>query len=406
MLKIEAKPMDHGIEGVEYHSHHPYTPTQMNGEIRIAIQHQDLITLPSQSFLCIEGRFLTQNDTVPTRATITNNPFMFLFDEVRYELCGSEIERVRHPGITTSMKGYTSYRGCSQNYHETYGWSSNPHNNLISADGYFSTCIPLSTIFGFCEDYDKVIVNVKQELILIRSQTDDNCYLAPEIQQEGQATRERCKFQITSLTWRVPYLTVSTQHRLALYKILQKEKSVKVNFRCWEIYEYPLLPTTEKQIWNVKTAPQVEKPRWVMLAFQTERKSSPTKSASEFDHCNLINAKLYLNSKSYPYDDLNVNFDQNKFSLLYKMYADFQKEYYGTVVSPLLSLANFKNMGPIVVLDCSKQSESIKSGPIDILIEFESSKPFPANTAAYCLIIHDRACEYNPLTNVIRRMVV
>lgn len=412
MLDVDTKPVDPpAVEGVEYHSHLPYTPTQLRDEIRIAIQYQDLITLPSQSFICIEGRFLKEDGSgKPNRATISNNAFMFLFEELRYEICGTEIERVRNPGITSTMKGYTSFKQSSENMLEIYGWSKDPNGNLISNDGYFSVCIPLNTIFGFCQDYQKAILNVKQELVLIRSRRDENCYVSPEIppaQAEAQPTRERAKFELSALSWRVPYLTLSVYHRLSFLKLVEKEKRIKISYRCWEIYEYPLLPTAEKQMWNVKTTPQVEKPRFVMLAFQTGRKNTLDKTASEFDHCNLINVKLYLNSKSYPYDDLNINFNRNQYSSLYKMYVDFQNEYYNNgMISPLLSMNDFKSKGPIVVLDCSKQNESIKSGPIDVLLEFEASQPFPAETTAYCLIIHDRSCEYNPFTNVIRRMVV
>lgn len=412
MLKFDVKAPEQGIEGVEYHSHHPYSPTQLTDEIRIAIQHQDLVTLPCHSFIHMEGRFVKEDGSAkPTSATITNNAFMFLFDEIRYDLCGVEIEKIRNPGITSTMKGLVSFKQSSQHAIENYGWSSDPNKNLISEEGYFAVCIPLNTIFGFCEDYIKAIVNVKQELILTRSRRDENCYLSPLVAAAGSGasdgTREKVKIVLSSLSWRVPYLTLSAQYRLTLSRHLQKSKSIPMNFRCFDLYEYPLLPSSDKQLWNVQTAPQIEKPRFVLLAFQTKRKYSRDKSASEFDHCNLINTKLYLNSKSYPYDDLNVNFDRNQYSLLYQMYMNFQRAYYDTVeTSPLLSFSDFKSKGPLVVLDCSRQSEAIKTGPIDVSLEFEASQPFPADTSAYCLIIHQRSCEYNPLTNVVRRMVV
>ena len=35
-----------------------------------------------------------------------------------------------------------------------------------------------------------------------------------------------------------------------------------------------------------------------------------SEDASRFDHCKLTNAKLYLNTECYPYDDLNLDFDK------------------------------------------------------------------------------------------------
>ena len=39
-----------------------------------------------------------------------------------------------------------------------------------------------------------------------------------------------------------------------------------------------------------------------------------------FDHCKLTNEKFYPNSEFYPYDDLNLNFDKYKTTILYDMY--------------------------------------------------------------------------------------
>ena len=55
---------------------------------------------------------------------------------------------------------------------------------------------------------------------------------------------------------------------------------------------------------------------------------------SRFDDCKLTNAKLYLNSECYSYDDLNLDFDKNRCAILqghdlYDLYARFCKGYYG-----------------------------------------------------------------------------
>lgn len=57
------------------------------------------------------------------------------------------------------------------------------------------------------------------------------------------------------------------------------------------------------------------------------------------------------------------------------------------------------------MLDCSKQNESIKSGPMDILLDFETSKDNYDSTLAYCLIIHDKSSTHAPSTNMIRKVV-
>jgi len=87
------------------------------------------------------------------------------------------------------------------------------------------------------------------------------------------------------------------------------------------------------------------------------------------------------------------------------MYSRFQTAYYGKEAEPLLSKMEFLNYAPLLVIDCSKQHELLETGPVDVHLEFESHENFPAETTAYCLIIHDRKVDYSPLGgDVIKRV--
>lgn len=172
-----------------------------------------------------------------------------------------------------------------------------------------------------------------------------------------------------------------------------------------DLYEYPLLQSTTKHSWTVKTATQLEKPRYVIFALQSARKNIMSRDVTVFDDCNLTNVKLYLNSEFYPYDDMNLDFDRNKYATLFDMYARFRKSYYGyDCYETLLTVSAFITKGPFVVIDCSRQNESIKSGTMDVRIEFDCKENVPFNTTAYCLILHDRVVEYCPLSNVVRKI--
>ena len=56
----------------------------------------------------------------------------------------------------------------------------------------------------------------------------------------------------------------------------------------------------------------------------------------------------------------------------------------------MLQKSHFKEHVPLIFLDCSKQNQFLKQASVDVRLEFESAENFPAETAAYCLIIHDR----------------
>ena len=99
----------------------------------------------------------------------------------------------------------------------------------------------------------------------------------------------------------IPYNKPADQRKIYLLNLIARDTRIPISFRTWELYEYPLLPATSKQIWTVKTSTQLEKPLYVVVEVQTARENSVNKNASHFDHCNIRRIKLFLNSQSYPY---------------------------------------------------------------------------------------------------------
>lgn len=391
---------DESIVHCEIHAHQPYASSTFNNsdEIRIAVQHQDLSVLPSKSSLHISGRLTKATGNVAAATTtLVNNAICHLFDEVRYELNGIEIDRNKNVGLTSLMKGYVSRNPGQSSLMENTGWLDIEESKKLTSDGYFDVCIPLSLMFGFAEDYHKIVINAKHELILSRSKSDVNAVI--------QTAVEEFKITIHKVEWLLPYVTISDQRKIKLLNFIAKDVPIPISFRTWELYEYPLLPTTTKHVWTVKTSSQLEKPRYVILGFQTGRKNKPDKNASHFDHCKISDVKLYLNSQSYPYGSLNLNIDQNQYALLYEMYANFQSTYYSKETEPLLNKSEFLQYAPLIVIDCSKQNDSLKTGPVDVRVEFEAKNNFPAETSAYCLILHDRIVEYNPISGGVRKLV-
>lgn len=74
--------------------------------------------------------------------------------------------------------------------------------------------------------------------------------------------------------------------------------------------------------------------------------------ATLFDNCTLSNMKLYLNSEFYPYNDMNLDFDKNRWAVLYEMYARFGREYYGFKYAlPNLTIVNFLHCDFFVIAE-------------------------------------------------------
>ncbi|RLU18528.1 hypothetical protein DMN91_008885 [Ooceraea biroi] len=293
---------------------------------------QDLYTLPCQSFLYVEGKLTTNRAIEGSNVVLGNNCVPFMFDEIRYELDGVKSDRNKNVGMTSTLKNYT----------------------LLTLDRGV-------TLVGFCEDYKRVVINARHELILIRSRNDNNSLL-------GDPALEP-KIELLKIQWRMPHVLLNEVNKLSMLRALESGRYLSMTFRSWDLYEFPLLQSTTKHSWTVKATTQLEKPQYVIFALQTGRKNVMSQDVTIFDDCKLTNVKLYLNSERYPYDDLNLNFERNKYAILYDMYSRFRRAYYGyDYAEAYLTTTNFLLRGPFVVIDCSRQNESIKSATVDTIV--------------------------------------
>ena len=77
---------------------------------------------------------------------------------------------------------------------------------------------------------------------------------------------------------------------------------------------------------SVKTAP--EKPKLIIVGFQTDKDGNQTKNPSTFDYANLNNSYVTLNSDRYPAIDYNLSFSNEKLSRVFGDAALFGVEFF------------------------------------------------------------------------------
>lgn len=397
ILNVNQKAsFDNSISGVEMHSYQSYNTTFNNSdEIRIVIQKQDLIIHAADSYIYIEGTFLNADDgKASTTSHLVQNPMCHLFDDVQYLINNVSLDRTKNPGISSTMKQYVSLN--KDNLHGVHhtGWFDK--DSKLCANGHFSFCVPLKNLFGSAEDFSKVFINAKHELILIRSRSDDNAMLI--------TNKEKMKLSINKVMWKVSHVKPSDLEKLRILRLIDNNTTLQIYFRNWELFEFANLPLTDKTLWTIKTTSQLETPRFVIVGFQTNRKNNVALNSSLFDHIDLRNIRLHLNSESYPYHSLDLNFENNQYAILYDMYSKFQMSYYNTANCPILSYEEYKTKAPLIVLDCRFQLETIRTGSVDISLEIETSKTIPALTSCYALILHDKLVNYNVLSGQVKNM--
>ena len=129
--------------------------------------------------------------------TFVNCGILFLFDQLKYCLNNSPIDTVFNPGFVANVFGLaTNPENFKAGLLECYARDSNllvtDENDgfkarqslvLTSAPnplGVFRFSVPLKRVFGFCDDYGKVMYGFNHNLILTRSSTDNNALVHTE----------------------------------------------------------------------------------------------------------------------------------------------------------------------------------------------------------------------------------
>jgi len=103
----------------------------------------------------------------------------------------------------------------------------------------------------------------------------------------------------------------------------------------------------------VQTSSALQKPRFVIVGFQTNRQNKKDQNPSYFDRAKLRDVKLFLNSQCYPYAYLNLYITNNQLADLYDMYSLFQSEYHSKEEEPLFTRSGFSNYAPLAIINCS-----------------------------------------------------
>ena len=320
MLDVTSTPeYDDLLAGFKYVPHLPLASSTYgyNELIRFQVEDQSDFWLPGESFILIEGQIVKNPST--SAAVFVDNAALLAFTECKYLLNGIEVDQTKNLGISTTIKYL-----CSLTPDEIVSLNGAVIGdvqtaNLTNDKGEFKICIPLRLILGFAEDYKNILIGARQELIFLRSVHDKNVFIS-------NTANEASQFKINKMSWFIPSISVSDTARIPLMNILERDIPITVPFRTWEYHENPAVPQTTYFTWNITSSSQLERPRYVLFAFQTNKKDNYAANVSNFDHCGVINMKLYINSEAFPYANLNLDFPKMH-GLAYKLFLDFQRSF-------------------------------------------------------------------------------
>ncbi|XP_065684439.1 uncharacterized protein LOC136096848 [Hydra vulgaris] len=359
-------------EEIKKHEEYEFTPSvnsNLNsGEIRIFIENSDSLFHPHESYLEIEGRLVKADGTAyanDSAITLTNNGLMHLFERIDYKFYDSVVESVQSPGIATTMLGMLKYpndfqqsKAMNQLWYKDNTATADLANNTgfiarqqyiiqkPTTKGSFEFSIPLRHIFGFCDDYDKVFYGLKHELYLLRKSDDEAIFRAAGVTVG--------KVNITRISLMMRRATPSMVADLELAKIIKSQEILDMGFRSRFLNKLNV-PQNSSFNWDLGVR-TTEKPRYILVGFQTNRERNQEQNASIFDHCDLKNMWIELNDQRYPETNYSLSFPNMKFTRAYRHASNFAEDYYN--MTNLISLcgitpSEYKDLYPIMFFNVS-----------------------------------------------------
>src|SRR5688572_7783315 len=289
MLDIGAAMSDdNSIESYEFREYESQNPAAINNgqAIQIDIQNQDIFTQPSKSYLLVEGRLASTTNVayaVDTMVALINNAIPYMFCQIRYQFNNTEIENITSPGQATTMKGMLVY-GYDFSNAEGLNICWQKDTTVAAADantgfaarrlmiirrpdpiGNFSFVIPLRHLFGFCDDYHRVVYGIKHSLLLSRQADADAIFKADAI-IDGRIT-------LSKLSWFMPHVIPALEYKSMLMKQIEAKVKIPVAFRAMQCDNISV-PQATTFSWRLSVKSGRKSPDGFWLPFRLTRRQT------------------------------------------------------------------------------------------------------------------------------------
>lgn len=393
---------DYSITKLENRAYNPYSTNTLrnNDIISIPINNTSAIYLPHKSSLLIEGSFGAftpplDEGAVRAPVTLSKNIVPFLFKEIRFSINNQVIDSCNHLGITSSMKNALTLTPDLDAYGTMFScYTEAPQ---VTDNVKFSYNVPLKYLLNFFDDYKRILIGARLELTLIRSQNN--------LDVVNTNTVTNAVINITKLQWIMPHVNLDPLKNLKILRLVEDQKFITCAFRHWDINVSPAQARGAQHTWVVKTTNASQRPSYVIIGIQNNKINNINADPSTFDHTEIRNIKLFINEDQYPYGDLGVDFETNKYALCYEAFAKFKQDYYHNEnLGTKYSLETYKDQCPLFVFDTSHYTKELKpASSIDIKVEFTWNDAPNANVTLYCLLIRDSVFRYCPLNDIIEK---
>lgn len=365
-----------------------------NQRIEFLIDVGDNFISPQFQFV-IAGDFNAkdgENYGANSGTKLIDNFIPYLFKSIEIKKHNKLIDRIEDPGIISTIK-HTISLSQDEIVTKTNGGVVCNHQY-----GKFYYCGNLSDLgLGFFGDVKIPIYKGGLLITFIRNSDDDSILRSPQVDKSYAPDG---KIKISEFYLRVPIFEFSTPSKIELINEMVQFGTQIFLFKSWECIEKTGITGTNFSYDITNIYRNIDKPKFIIVGFQTGRRSNQKIDPSKFDHVDVRNIRVKINESYYPEEMINLDIKEGNYTLLYEMYKDYKKSYCKNL-NMLYNPYDFISNRPLFVLDVRKGPINISQAKNNIILNIDFHKTLPSDTNIYVVVISEKMLKYDFIKNDI-----
>lgn len=339
-----------------------------------------------------------------TNVLLIDNYVGYIFKRIELKKHSKQLDMIDNVGQCSLIKGTVSYSADLSGPTINSGYQSK-----CKGGGNFSAVGKLSNLcLGFFKDITTPVYKGGFELNFLRN--SDNDALFRDINDKNELAGVG-KIIIEEFIIRIPYVVYDDMNKIKLINeltSLSNRNEYIFSFKSWQCIEDRNLSgkTYTKDITNMYR--NIHNPVFAIIAFQTDKLDNQLKDPIQFNHCNLRNIWLDVDTLRYPEELMNLDFKKDKFSIAYDMLMDYKNVYnrsHRDLSLMYITPQQFKDTRPFFVINMSRQPSQISGSKTSIVLHAEFNEDVPANTICYICLVSGTEFFYDLSNNTIRENI-
>ena len=297
----------------------------------------------------------------------------------------------------------------NHNYNHGYDRRKQLYNYTVANDNDFrfgEIFVPLNRIFGFCDEYDRVLKYIGFDVELIRTANNTNIMfgIADTNIQFGDVPDSG----ILSLSLLLEQITFKPDVTVQLEQMYANPIEVAYLKRICEEHATIDIASTFSYT-KTMTALDEGCPRYIFCVFKNSVDDTPQLNSQLCSHANISSITVTYGGQQYPNLPHNENWTRNEYARFYHDFIEVGRSI--GLLNPGLSMTEFKNLFTVYCIDLSAHPQVSTTSQITISVtrrtvpvDADATTQNPRSIKGYFIYVAESKLEINCVKRTIRRM--